>query len=91
MTICSIKSPASQALHDAARRAVKGKRKKSGAASEASHAQELAKEKRRAVAADFLGRLKPFDKWVVERNLSEFDKEIYWRIVASLRKGLKAG
>jgi hypothetical protein len=34
--------------------------------SEASHAQELAKEKRRAAAADFLGRPKPFDKWVVE-------------------------
>ena len=59
--------------------------------SEASHAQELAKEKRRTVATDFLGRPKPFDKWVVERNLSEFDKEIYWRIVASLRKDLKAG
>jgi hypothetical protein len=54
-------------------------------------AQELAKEKLRAVAADFLGRLKPFDKWAIECNQSEFDKEIYWRIVASLRKGLEAG
>jgi hypothetical protein len=57
--------------------------------SEASHAQELTKEKRSA-AADFLGRPKPFDKWVVERNLSEFDKEIYWRIVASLWKDFEA-
>src|SRR6202045_1167086 len=39
----------------------------------------------------FLGRLKPFDKWAIERNQSEFDKEIYWRIVASLRKSLEAG
>ena len=41
------------------------------------------------MSADFLRRLKPFDKWVIERNPSEFDKEIYWRIVASLRKDLK--
>ncbi len=45
-----------------------------------SIAREPEKKKRRAVAADFLGRLKPFDKWVAERNPSEFEKEIYWMI-----------
>ncbi len=53
-------------------------------------AQELAIRKRRAVAADYLMRLKPFAQWVAERNLTEAEKEIYWWIVAALQKNLEA-
>lgn len=48
-------------------------------------AQVSATKKAKAVAANLLQRLKPFDQWVAERNPSASEKEMYWWIVASLR------